>query len=221
MKPKSIFFSPNSLKAPLGEDLINILQNVREISFLLKESLVENLSEVACCQGVVGLFHVDRVTALPPDCTLAIACDKISDPGNLGTLVRTAFGLGLHALISIDTTDPWSPKTIRSSMGTVIQLPIVETSWIDMRATVLNRNLKIYLAVLDESAVPYYDVDYTIPCVIVIGSEAGGVSAEALNLPNAQKVYIPMGDRLEFSLNAGVAGGIIMAEAAKQRRLDK
>lgn len=142
---------------------------------------------------------------------------RIADPGNLGTIMRTAFGLGFEALISIDTTDPWSPKCVRSSMGTVIQLPIVETTWKDMKSTVLERNLNVFLAVLDETALPYYNVNFREPCIIVIGSEAFGVSKEAMDLPNVQNIFIPMGKHLDLSLNAAIAGSIIMAEAAKQR----
>ena len=102
-------------------------------------------------------------------------------------------------------------------MGTGIQLPIIQTTWADMNQVIAERGLKVFLAVLDENALPYYKVSYKDPCIIVIGSEAVGVSKEATELPNAQKIYIPMGRHLDVSLNAAVAGSIIMAEAARQR----
>ena len=222
MKPRTIFLTPAALEAPLGNDLkaeISKYQYVKDVTCASSESLVEKLSDVESCQGVIGIFPIERFTSLPSSISIAVACDKVSDPGNLGTVMRTAFGLGIEALISIGTTDPWSPKCIRSSMGTAIQLPIIETTWKDMRSIIHERGFKMYLAVLDETAVPYYTVDYSKPCIIVIGSEALGVSEEALTLPNVQKIYIPMGKHLGMSLNAAVAGSIIMAEAVKQRSM--
>jgi tRNA G18 (ribose-2'-O)-methylase SpoU len=78
--------------------------------------------------------------------------------------------------------------------------------------------MTVFLAVLDESAVPYYEVNFKdSPCMIIIGAEADGISREALSLPNAQKIYIPMGKHISISLNAAVAGSIIIAEIIKQR----
>ncbi len=143
---------------------------------------------------------------------------RVSDPGNLGTLIRTAFGLGIDAVACMGTTDPYSPKSIRSSMGTCIQVPVVLTNWTETAGYISRYQMKVFLAVLDETAKPYYEVDYTItPCMIVIGAEADGVSKEALSLPNVQKIYIPMGKHISISLNAAVAGSIIMAEVMKQR----
>jgi len=132
-------------------------------------------------------------------------------------LIRTAYGFELDAVVCIETTDPYSPKCIRSSMGTAIQLPVVESNWTKLMPFVLERNLKVFAAVLDETAVPYYNVDFKSPCLIVIGSEANGVSKEVFSLPNLVKVYIPMGKRLDLSLNAAIAGAIILSEAVKQR----
>jgi len=114
-------------------------------------------------------------------------------------------------------------------MGTAIQLPVIETTWSDLLeqqqqncdnadGTRTARDVQIYLSVLDETAVPYHEVDYTGPCMIVVGSESFGVSEEALNITKSVKIYIPMGKHLDMSLNAAVAGGGIMAEASRQRK---
>ena len=103
-------------------------------------------------------------------------------------------------------------------MGTCIQIPVVLTNWKETAEYIHRTQMKVFLAVLDETAIPYYDVDYTMtPCMIVIGAEADGIGEEALSLPNIQKIYIPMGKHILISLNAAVAGSIIMAEVMKQR----
>jgi len=86
-------------------------------------------------------------------------------------------------------------------------MPVVDRSWVNVKKLpiVSEGMLKVYLAVLEDSAVPYTSVDYTQPCMIVIGSEAVGIGPEARELLNAQKIYIPMSRRLE-SFNAAVAG---------------
>jgi RNA methyltransferase, TrmH family len=220
MTPKIIFLTTKSLSTPLGASLryeLSSLKCFSDICYFVPENLIDKLSDCETCQGVVAIFEHFRSTDLPEDSNIILACDGVSDPGNLGTLIRTSYGLGFNATLCIGTTDPWSPKSIRSSMGAIIQLPIIETDWVRVAEFLKTRRFNIFLAVLDETAVPYYDVDYSSPSIIVIGSEGHGISKEALAIKNAIKIYIPMGNHLSMSLNAAVAGSIIMAEAMKQR----
>jgi TrmH family RNA methyltransferase len=135
----------------------------------------------------------------------------------MGTLIRTAYGLGWDTVIAAETTDPWSQKCIRSCMGTILRLPIIEKAWSEVPALLHDSEFQVLLADASEEAVPYFEVDFTKPTVLVIGSEANGLSKEAENLRGAKKICIPMPRPLE-SLNAAVAGAIFITEAARQRK---
>jgi RNA methyltransferase, TrmH family len=179
-------------------------------------------TDVENSQGIVGIFKMkSKLNELPKQVSAVLVCDGISDPGNLGTLIRTAWGLEFDAMVTIASTDPFSPKCIRSSMGSSLLMPIIElNSWKDLENEVSRRKMQVYLSVLDEQAVPYYSVDFTQPCFIVVGSESTGISKEVLQFTqhaNCEKIFIPMGNKLEMSLNAAVAGGIIMGECRRQR----
>ena len=132
--PNTIFLSSSALDGPLGSDLQREIENndaVKSVVWRLPEHMIARLSAVETCQGVVGIFRVTRQSELPPDMNIGLVCDGISDPGNLGTLIRSARGLGIDAVVCTGSgsTDPYGPKCLRSSMGTAIQQPLVETSW--------------------------------------------------------------------------------------------
>ena len=178
--------------------------------------------DVENSQGIVGIFEMKRRTSkLPSDVSAILVCDGISDPGNLGTLIRTAWGLEFDACVTVASTDPFSPKCIRSSMGSSLYLPIIEVSnLMELEEEISKRELQIYLSVLDDQAMPYYDADLCKPSLIVIGSESTGIRRETMeytNRSNCSKIFIPMGGNLNMSLNAAVAGGIIMGECKRQR----
>lgn len=147
---------------------------------------------------------------------LILICDRISDPGNLGTLLRTAAAANVDAvLLSPDTVEAFNPKVVRAGMGAHFRLPIESLSWDEIKE--LTANLKIYLADAQHGTrTTQYDlIDWTQPCALIISSEAEGASDEAKALTQ-ESVYIPMQRNVE-SLNAAVAGSIILFEAVRQR----
>ena len=137
----------------------------------------------------------------------ALVADGIQDPGNLGTLIRSADWFGMHALlVTENTTDPWSTKCVQASMGSIFKVPVLE--WKD-EFQAKTEMLQHYALDLDGAA--YHEVNWSAG-LIWIGSESHGLKvAEAL--PH-QKLTIPRIGRAE-SLNAGVAGSIACAEIAK------
>jgi TrmH family RNA methyltransferase len=144
--------------------------------------------------------------------SLLLICDGLSDPGNLGTLLRTAAAAHVDsALLAPGSVDPYNPKVVRGSMGAHFRIPIEPLSWADIRLR--TAGLKVWLA---EAAggVRYDEVDWTEPSALIIGSEAEGPSAEARGLA-AHSVFIPMPGGSE-SLNAAVAGSVILFEAVRQ-----
>jgi TrmH family RNA methyltransferase len=147
--------------------------------------------------------------------SLALIADGICDPGNLGTLLRSASAAGVDCVVMADeSVDPYNPKVVRSAMGAHFQIPIHQAS-----ASRLNQVMEPVeqIVVADASGhVDYDEVDFTRSTGIVIGGEAFGPLGH-LEHPNLVHVRIPLARSVE-SLNAGVAGSLLMFEAARQRR---
>lgn len=146
---------------------------------------------------------------------LRLLIDGVQDPGNVGTLLRSAeaSGVGL-ALCAPGTADPYSPKVVRAAMGAHFSLPLrSELTWDEIGAE-LGACPLVYAA--DAGAtMPYFAADWKQPAALIVGGEARGVSDEAMALAT-HRIGIPMLGRAE-SLNAGIAGSVILFEALRQR----
>jgi len=173
--------------------------------------VIRHTSDTQHPQGIVGVFQLP-MPPLPRKAKRVLILDKLSDPGNMGTLLRTAAAAGVEVVVlSPGCTDPYNPKVLRSGMGAHFRIPIVEASWEEIAGYC--ERLDVYLA--DGGGdTAYNQVDWTRHWALVIGSEAHGISQETEML-DATKIHIPMAARTE-SLNAGVAAGIILFEAARQ-----
>ena len=143
--------------------------------------------------------------------------DGLRDPGNMGALIRTAAGAGVDAiLVGPGSADPYSPKVLRSGMGGHFRIPVVRLAWDEILSQV--EGLAPFLA--DSAGGPAYtQVDFTQPCALIIGSEAHGPGQQARRVA-ATRVHIPMPGNME-SLNAAVAGGILLFEIARQKGLSR
>ena len=139
--------------------------------------------------------------------------DQIRDPGNLGTLLRTAAAAGVQAVfIPPETTDPFAPKVVRAGMGAHFRLPILSMTWDQLSVRVQGMSVFLSDAVSEKSC---WEVDFTHPTALVIGGEADGASAQAHSLAT-EMICIPMPGHME-SLNAGAAGAVLMYEVVRQR----
>lgn len=149
---------------------------------------------------------------------LFLVLERIQDPGNLGTMLRTAEGAGVSGVIMTrDTADIYSPKTIRSTMGSVYRVPFVVTDDLTEPAAQLRAaGIHVYAACPAPSACSYDEPDYREPCAFLIGNEGNGLREETVR--QAERcITIPMAGQVE-SLNAAMAAGILLYEAARQRR---
>ena len=148
---------------------------------------------------------------------LFLALEDIQDPGNLGTIIRTAEGAGITGIImSDDCVDVYNPKTIRSTMGSVYRMPFLYVH--DLPEIILALQAKgvcIFAAHLEGSSA-YDEADYCRKCAFLIGNEGNGLRAEVAACAD-QYIKIPMCGQVE-SLNAAVAASVVMFEAARQRR---
>jgi len=148
---------------------------------------------------------------------LLLVLDNIQDPGNLGTIIRTAEGAGVTGIMmSGDCVDIYNPKTIRSTMGSVYRMPFVYVH--DLAETISGLQaggIRFFAAHLEGSCV-YDEVSYAGKSAFLIGNEGNGLRAETLACAD-QYIRIPMCGQVE-SLNAAVAASVLMFEAARQRR---
>ena len=188
----------------------------------LSDPVFDKISDTVQPQGILAIVKRSEhsmekmIEKLNP---FLIILDQIQDPGNLGTIFRTAEAAGVDGIVmSFDSVDIYNPKTIRSTMGAIFRLPFYVTR--DMKATLSfmkSQNITIYAAHLD-GAKDYVQENYQKGCGILIGNEGNGLREEIAAMADAM-IKIPMESQAE-SLNAGVAAAILMYEANRQRRND-
>jgi len=176
-------------------------------------------------QGIVAVFSFvepPAVSASGETVPLALVCDDIQDPGNLGTLLRTAEAAGVTSVwLTPRCVDVYSPKVVRAGMGVHFRLPIyAESEWNKIErdlATLGVAPQQIFATEADANRA-YDEVDWRLASALIVSNEAHGLSDEARQVSqSAGTISIPMAGGTE-SLNAGIAGAVVLFEAARQRR---
>lgn len=176
-------------------------------------------------QGIVAVFSFvepPAVSASGETVPLALICDDIQDPGNLGTLLRTAEAAGVTSVwLTPRCVDVYSPKVVRAGMGVHFRLPIYpESSWDKIQqdlATLGVEPQQIFATEADANRA-YDEVDWRVASALIVSNEAHGLSDEARRMSQSSgTISIPMAGGTE-SLNAGIAGAVVLFEAARQRR---
>ncbi|MGH9092584.1 MAG: TrmH family RNA methyltransferase [Acidimicrobiales bacterium] len=167
-------------------------------------------------QGVLGVFPmVDRGPEVLAGGTLAVVLLDVRDPGNAGTVLRTADAAGVDAVVCCGgTVDPYNPKTVRSSAGSIFHVPLVVEPDPAAVLAVLAANGYRCLGTGVRAGEDYAAVDWRVPTAVVLGNEAAGLPA-GLGLDGT--VAVPMEGRAE-SLNVGTACAVLCFEALRQRR---
>jgi len=181
--------------------------DVEEVS----ASVMKSISETEAPQGILAVLELTQLP-ITNKLTFILIPDQIRDPGNLGTLLRSAMAAGVQAvLIPPETTDAFAPKVLRSGMGAHFRLPIHSMSWDEISNAV--KKIQVYAADMDGASC--WETDLRQPVALIIGSEADGVSESARKLATGS-ISIPMTGGTE-SLNAGMAGSVLMFEVLRQR----
>jgi TrmH family RNA methyltransferase len=182
---------------------------------LVGVKLFNSLAETMTPQGVLAVFSIPSPPVHPTENPLVVIADRIRDPGNLGTLIRLSAAASATAVVLIEgTVDPYNGKVVRAGMGAHFHLPLY---WLDegIRDWIIlvcpNR-----VAADAEGDRAYDEVDWTQPSAIIVGPETGGFSNAALEL-STSTARIPISSNVE-SLNAAMAGAVILFEANRQRR---
>jgi RNA methyltransferase, TrmH family len=181
--------------------------DVEEVS----TDLMQDLSETEAPQGILAVLSFHQLPT-PETLNFVLIPDQVRDPGNLGTLLRSAVATGVQAvIIPPNTTDVFAPKVLRSGMGAHFRLPIHSLTWNEIEKQI--KDLQVYVADMDGQSC--WDTNLREPLALIIGSEADGASESAQKLATG-KLGIPMAKEVE-SLNAGVAGSVLMFEVVRQR----
>jgi len=211
-KPEELMVSQAGLDDPEIVRLIERSSPARVT--LLSEALYNALSTVESPTGVIACVRTPRCQPVPVNARLAMLLEGIQDPGNVGTLLRSAAAAGAdHVLLSPHCAFAWSPKVLRAAMGAHFVMNIVEHA--DLAAFVAGyRGTSVALA--GNAGRSLYELDLRAPAAIIVGNEGAGLSA-ALQAAATVRAHIPMAGRIE-SLNAATAGAIALFEALRQRR---
>ncbi len=181
---------------------------------LVSLEVMRAASDTETPQGVLAVAERMPLDA-PESPDFVLLPDGVRDPGNLGTLLRTALAAGADAvLLPPGNVDPFAPKVLRAGMGAHFHLPVLSLSWDEIARRVQDWRLSMCLA--DAAGAHLYtEVDFTQPTGIIIGGEAGGAGTQARALASCT-VRIPMPGAIE-SLNAAIAASVVMFEVVRQR----
>jgi TrmH family RNA methyltransferase len=179
----------------------------------VSENIFKNLTDVTNPQGILAVVQKNKNPEIDYSKELFLILDNIQDPGNMGTILRTADSIGLtQIIVPKGNADPYNPKVVRSTMGAIFRVNVIEVLNLAEAVKIMKKQgIKIYASDLD-GAVSIYDVNYK-KSAIVIGNEGNGVSQEILKLAD-KRIKIPMPGKTE-SLNAAVATGIILYNAIR------
>lgn len=211
-KPEELMVSRAGLDDPEIARLVDRASPARVL--LLSDALFAALSTVESPTGVIARVATPSPRPAPPTARLALLLEDIQDPGNVGSLLRSAAAAGAdHVLLSPRCAFAWSPKVLRAAMGAHFALNVVEGAGL---AAWLAAYRGTSLALAGQARESLYDVDLRGAVAIVVGNEGAGLTP-ALREAASRTVKIPMSPRME-SLNAGTAGAIALFEAARQRR---
>lgn len=218
-----------------GLRLMDELQKIPCRGAHVPPQVMQAIADTESPQGIAAIVSrpfyelADRFAARP---TLLVIADGLQDPGNLGTVIRTAEAAGADLLVTTrDTVDPFNQKALRASMGSALRLAIVtdasraeivqlcrehSLTLVGTRTSPARKPVMIEDAARAEKTRAYTDADLTVPLAFILGREASGIAEEAAADAD-QFVYIPMSEPIE-SLNVSAAAAILLYEAARQRQ---
>ncbi len=180
------------------------------------ENVFNNITEVKNPQGILAVIErKNSENEINYNEDIIVALDGIQDPGNLGTILRTVDSIGLkQILVSKETADVYNPKVVRSTMGAIFRVKVIECEDLEKTLKEIKKHKYEIVVTSLQTNESIYDIEYNKK-VIVIGNEANGVSKEIQEMSD-KKVKIPMLGKTE-SLNASVATGVVLYEYVRQK----
>lgn len=193
-------------------ELLRALSNLGAEVILTSEKVMKACSTSENPPGVIAIVKKPDWSEFLPTSS-ALIVDRLADPGNFGTILRTSYAAGIQGVFFTQgTVDPFNPKVVRGGMGAHLKLPILPIGLEEIQERFSGFN--IWTAEASEGK-PYYEIDWRDPFALVIGSETQGIDPAIQEISNGH-TSIPMPGDLN-SLNAGIAAGIILFETVRQR----
>ena len=183
---------------------VNVPEHVKLIR--VPEEVMASISPMETPQGALFLCRLPEKTAFQPKAGMLLL-DGIQDPGNIGTILRTADALDIPVALLEGCADPYSHKVVRASMGAVFRTPVIQTTWEEARAACGQAGIPVAVTALSDKSQDLRSAALN-DMAVVIGSEGRGVRQEVLDAADVQLI-IPMNPHCE-SLNAAIAAAIVM-----------
>lgn len=201
-----------------GQKLFRELETRRTPVIEVTSKVFGTVSDTQTPQGILGVVGLPEMH-VPDRADFLLVADSVRDPGNMGTILRTAAAASVGAvLLTPGTVDAYSPKVVRAAMGAHFYLPVLGAEWTEIRKYLSSKSkagaYKIYLADAAGGKV-YTRADFTTPTALIIGGEALGAGAQAHELMH-ERLHIPMPGDIE-SLNVAIAAAILIFEVVRQR----
>ena len=192
---------------------ISSFAEISDECFKIPDGLFKKISDTLSPQGIIALAKKPHIAAAEIDKKgRYIALENMADPSNLGAVSRTAEALGVSGIIlSSNGCDPYAPKSLRASMGTLLRMPIFIFE--DFASELKNTGLETFACVVDKTAEDIRNIGFKDGCVLIIGNEANGITEQTKSWSD-RLITIPMKGKAE-SLNAAVAASISMWEMMK------
>lgn len=194
----------------IQEDFTSHLEIPTEIITLVSENVMQYLSNTKTPQGIIAIVKMQEPVLQKKN--RYVLLDAIQDPGNLGTIIRTADAAGFDAVVLGDgTVDVFNDKVIRASQGSIFHLPILQKELIDYTKTLQAEGVHVWASTLEKAA-PIGTVSIPDKVALIVGNEGNGIASELLEQAD-QRVHIPIYGQAE-SLNVSVATGIMLYQIA-------
>jgi TrmH family RNA methyltransferase len=217
---ESVYLAPEGAQDPLTRETCDSALQAGARLFPLAPGVLERVADTVTPQPVLTVLPMLDEAVEQPDPAndaLVVVLVDVRDPGNAGTVLRTADASGVSSVIfSGESVDPYNPKTVRASAGSLFHVPFcVQADPAALAASLAGRGYRT-LATVVRDGHDYTSLDWTVPTALFLGNEAAGLSPEVLEAIGGA-VAIPMEGRAE-SLNVGVACAVLCFEALRQRR---
>lgn len=212
VKIDCIFVSEYSTE---NENIKKILESTNSNSFILSDELFNIISDTENSQGIIASVYMNGTNDYTDKKnSMYILVDKVQDPGNLGTIIRTAHAAGADGVIlTKGTVDLYNEKTIRSTMGSIFYINVFEDNDLSYLNTLKEKGYKLIVSSLKESK-DFFMEDLSGNVIITVGNEGNGVSEEIEAISDV-RIKIPMPGNAE-SLNVSVAASIMIYEKVRQ-----
>lgn len=208
---KSIFYAPNLLKSVFASGLVDSLASKGVPCYATSEEVFTSMADKDNPQGILAVVRPASCSLeelSPQNAAWCVALVAPQDPGNVGTVLRTLDAVGAGCLILLENSlDPYQPGVVRASMGLVFWTPVVSASFVDFVAWARRHGYHLY-GTSARGQEDYRHVAYQKPCVLLLGSEREGLSADQRAACDVL-VSLPMGGRAT-SLNLAVAAGVML-----------